>query len=76
MAEENTPKDKGSTAPKKPGWLDRTIAKAESFYNYCVEGVWSDPRKTMKVRLIKTINLTVQAFLNRDLQIKSMANTV
>ena len=75
MAEENTPKDKGSTAPKKPGWLDRTIAKAESFYNYCIEGVWSDPRKTMKVRLIKTINLTVQAFLNRDLQIKSMAIT-
>ncbi|MDE5813372.1 MAG: YihY/virulence factor BrkB family protein, partial [Muribaculaceae bacterium] len=34
-----------------------------------------DPSKSMKVRLIKTINLTVQAFLNRDLQIKSMAIT-
>ncbi|MDE5794902.1 MAG: YihY/virulence factor BrkB family protein [Muribaculaceae bacterium] len=60
---------------KKPGFIDRLIEKAEKWYNYCVSGVWSDPRKTMKVRLIKTINLTVQAFLNRDLQIKSMAIT-
>lgn len=60
---------------KKPGFIDRLIQKAESWYNYCVSGVWSDNRKTMKVRLIKTINLTVQAFMNRDLQIKSMAIT-
>ncbi len=60
---------------KKPGVFERLIDKAERWYNYCVSGVWSDPRKTMKVRLIKTINLTVQAFLNRDLQIKSMAIT-
>lgn len=60
---------------KKPGFIDRSIQKAESWYNYCVSGVWSDNRKTMKVRLIKTINLTVQAFMNRDLQIKSMAIT-
>lgn len=73
MAEENTQKEK--TDSKRPGWFDRMIEKGEKAYNYCVSGVWSDPRKTMKVRLIKTINLTVQAFLNRDLQIKSMAIT-
>ncbi len=75
MAEENTPKKQEKTDAKRPGWIDRMITKAEKFYNYCVSGVWSDPRKTMKVRLIKTINLTVQAFMNRDLQIKSMAIT-
>lgn len=73
MADENTNKDKN--IDKKPGFFDRTISKAQSLINYCISGVWYDARKTIKVRLIKTINLTVQAFLNRDLQIKSMAIT-
>lgn len=71
MGEENTNDKKA----KQPSFIDRFIDKIERFYNYCVSGVWSDNRKTMKVRLIKTVNLTVQAFLNRDLQIKSMAIT-
>ncbi len=72
MAQESiNPKEK----TKRPGFIDRMVAKTEKFVEYCMSGVWSDPRKTMKVRLIKTINLTVQAFLNRDLQIKSMAIT-
>lgn len=75
MAEQDTQKDKATTDTKRTGWFGRMIEKGEKFYNYCVSGVWYDPRKTMKVRLIKTINLTVQAFLNRDLQIKSMAIT-
>ncbi|MDE6741382.1 MAG: YihY/virulence factor BrkB family protein, partial [Muribaculaceae bacterium] len=77
MAEENTKdKDKStSTETRRPGWFDRLYDKGEKLFEYCVSGVWTDPRKTMKVRLIKTINLTVQAFLNRDLQIKSMAIT-
>lgn len=77
MAEENTKdKNKATSAKSKgPGLFDRLYDKGEKLYDYCVSGVWTDPRKTMKVRLIKTINLTVQAFLNRDLQIKSMAIT-
>ena len=78
MAEENKKNSDTQTAKtneKRPGWFDRLIAKGERFYQYCVSGVWSDPSKSFKVRLIKTINLTVQAFLNRDLQIKSMAIT-
>ena len=71
MAEQNQTDKK----EKRPGLIDRYIEKIKTFVDYCVSGVWSDPRKTMKVRLIKTINLTVQAFLNRDLQIKSMAIT-
>lgn len=71
MAEEGT----NDKIEKRPGFIDRTIDRIKNFVDYCVSGVWSDNRKTLKVRLIKTINLTVQAFLNRDLQIKSMAIT-
>lgn len=63
------------TKEKKPGFIDRMIDRIKAAVAYCTDGVWSDPRKTLKVRIIKTINLTVQAFLNRDLQIKSMAIT-
>ncbi|MDE5586539.1 MAG: YihY/virulence factor BrkB family protein, partial [Muribaculaceae bacterium] len=73
--EEGKPQKDDKDDKKKKGWLDRLIDKAMNFYQYCISGVWSDPSKSMKVRLIKTINLTVQAFLNRDLQIKSMAIT-
>ncbi len=62
-------KDKG------PGIFERMSDKIKKIYQYWTAGVWYDPRKTMKVRLVKTINLTTQAFLNRDLQIKSMAIT-
>lgn len=75
MAEENTQNGTTKNTEKKPGYFDRIIEKIEKQIQYVSSGVWSDPRKTMKVRLVKTINLTVQAFLNRDLQIKSMAIT-
>lgn len=63
------------TKDKSPGFFSRIIDKIVKAYDYCCSGVWSDQRKTLGVRTIKTINLTVQAFLNRDLQIKSMAIT-
>lgn len=55
--------------------MGRIIDKVKKGVEYCISGVWKDPRKKMSVRIIKTINLTVQSFLNRDLQIKSMAIT-
>lgn len=60
---------------KKAGFFERISDKIEKAYEYCSSGVWSDQRKTLGVRVVKTVNLTVQAFLNRDLQIKSMAIT-
>ncbi|MDE5552381.1 MAG: YihY/virulence factor BrkB family protein [Muribaculaceae bacterium] len=50
---------------------DRTLA----FARYCWNGVWRDPRDTFKVRLIKTLNLSVRSFMDRDLQMKSAALT-
>ena len=44
-------------------------------YTYLTEGVWNDRRDTWKIRLIKTINLTVRSFLDKNLQSSSMSLT-
>lgn len=63
------------TEEKKPGLLQRLIAKVTAFITYCTSGVWYDNRRTFWVRLVKITNLSVKSFLNRGLQIKSMALT-
>lgn len=62
-------------AEKKPSRIAGLIRKTIRFAKYCISGVWSDPRKTLKVRIIKTLNLSVNSFLDTGLQIKSMALT-
>lgn len=42
---------------------------------YCTVGVWNDPSQSFKVRLIKTLNLSINSFLDRGLQLRSMALT-
>ncbi|MBD5370560.1 MAG: YihY/virulence factor BrkB family protein [Bacteroides sp.] len=51
------------------------IARAKRLYEFCVTGVWSATRNTMGVRIVKTLNLSVTAFLDRGLQMKSAALT-
>lgn len=51
------------------------IAKAVQIYQYCMIGVWREPSNTFKVRIVKTINLSVRSFLDRGLQMKSAALT-
>ncbi len=51
------------------------IAKIKYLYDYCVIGVWREPRNTIMVRIVKTANLSVRSFLDRDLQLKSAALT-
>ncbi len=63
------------TQQKKESRISLWADKIKNIIDYCISGVWSDNRKTMKVRIVKTVNLTIQSFLNRDLQIKSMAIT-
>lgn len=64
-----------SDTKNKRGFFERITDNVMRCIRYCSSDVWTDPRKTLKVRIIKTTNLTVQAFANRDLQIKSMAIT-
>lgn len=63
------------SSKKKEGFIGRIADKVKKCVEYCISGVWSDSRKKTSVRIVKTINLTVQSFMNRDLQIKSMAIT-
>lgn len=51
------------------------VLRIEKLVKYCTTGVWEDTRNKMSVRLIKTGNLAVRSFLDRGLQIKSMALT-
>lgn len=56
-------------------WGFRCYNRALSFYNYCYEGVWSDMRSTPFVKFVKTINLSLRAFFNGDIQTKACALT-
>ena len=42
---------------------------------YCVYGVWDDTKQEWPVKVLKTINLSVHSFLDRDLQMRSCALT-
>ena len=44
-------------------------------YRYCVSGVWQDTRSTWWINLIKIINLSVNSFLDKNLQQKASALT-
>jgi len=38
---------------------------------YCISGVWDDTRTLWSVKTLKVINLSVQSFLDRDLQMRA-----
>ena len=53
------------------GLADKLISfknKAIKCYNYCANGVWSDMRPLLSVRLIKTLNLSVRSFFDGDIE--------
>lgn len=56
-------------------YISSTIDKVKAAVEYCTTGVWNDPRQTLKVRTIRTANLAVNSFLDRDLQNRSMSLT-
>lgn len=60
---------------KGPGAIARLIDRTIKTAQYCWTGVWRDNRKTMKVRVIKTLNLSVRTFMDGNLQIMSMSLT-
>lgn len=55
--------------------VGRVYRKGHTFYDYCSIGVWSDMRSTPFVKFIKTINLSIRAFFNGDIQTKACALT-
>lgn len=59
----------------KTTYIGRLVTRTKRFINYCIKGVWNDPRQTMYVRLVKTLNLSINSFLDRNLQLRAMALT-
>lgn len=64
-----------SNSAQKESLLTRLIGKGKGWYDYVMGGVWSDQRRTWKVNIVKTLNLSVRSFLNADLQNRAAALT-
>lgn len=69
----DTHSNNGKKKEKKKG--PSIVERISSLVEYCWTGVWKETKNTFKVRAIKTINLSVMSFLDRDLQMKSAALT-
>ena len=46
----------------KISFFSRMMAKGMKWYRYMVDGVWSDTRRSFKVNVVKTLNLSVRSF--------------
>ena len=56
-------------------WLSRLIGWFSEQYEYCVTGVWSDDKNGFKQKLVKTLNMSVESFLDKDIQSTACAMT-
>ena len=60
---------------KTKDFIATAYTKVKGAVDYCMTGVWNDPRQTIKIRIIRTLNLAVNSFMDRNLQNRSMALT-
>lgn len=66
---------KNATTSKKASWISRTATYIKDRGEYLWTGIWSDRRTTFKVRLLKTVNLSVRTLVNPALQTRAYALT-
>ena len=55
--------------------IDRLKDRLSAWWRYGTVGIWSVSRNSMKVKIIKTVNLSVRSFLNADIQSQACAMT-
>lgn len=55
--------------------LSRLIDRAKGWWTYCSETVWQDHRDILKVRIVKTLNLTVRSLVDGNLYNQACAMT-
>lgn len=60
---------------KKTSRITRLTERALTLWNFLSVGVWSDPRRNWWINTIRTANLSVNSFLNRDIQTQACAMT-
>lgn len=61
-----------STSPSR---LTALVNKLMGAWQYVSRGVWRDRRRNWKVKIVKTLNLSVRSFLSSDLQGQACALT-
>ncbi len=59
----------------KISFLSRIQKKVLSYWDYFNTGIWADSRRGWKINAIRTINLSINSFLNRDIQTQACAMT-
>lgn len=67
--------DEKDNQSKLTALYDRWKDKFVRLWNYCDTGVWEDKRDSLKVRVVKTLSLTVKTFMSSDLQSRACAMT-
>lgn len=63
------------TDTKKESRISRLVAKSKRIAAYMTTGLWSDPRRDWRINVLRTLNLSVNSFLNRDIQTQACAMT-
>lgn len=61
--------------PQKKSRFQRLIDGVTSAWDYFNTGVWSDPRRKWWINVVRTLNLSINSFLNRDIQTQACAMT-
>ena len=64
-----------NTTPKAPGRIGKLVDKAIGLWDYVNTGIWSDTRRKWWINVLRTVNLSVNSFLNRDIQTQACAMT-
>ncbi len=65
----------GNQSTDKPGFFQRVSGWVISRWDYVSGGVWSDPRQKWWISVLRTANLSVRSFMNRDIQTQACAMT-
>ncbi len=63
------------TTIKKESRIARITGHTIELWNFLSSGLWSDPRRTWWLNTLRTANLSVKSFLNRDIQTQACAMT-
>lgn len=53
----------------------RLISRMVSLWTFVSSGLWSDPRRNWWLNILRTLNLSVNSFFNRDIQTQACAMT-
>ena len=62
-------------ADRKEGLFSRAAGAIARGWNFAYKGVWQTQRNTLWVRFVKTLNLTVTSFFDRDLLTRAASLT-